>query len=268
MTDNPAPRPPDLPRLLEQIRALFNEGELRDLCVDLGLDYENLGGASKGDKARELVLLMQRLNRLPELLARVTALRPHIGVNLQDLADELRAGDPQRGAILSGLATQFKDYNKKLSEWKELHRQINVLLTVFDPFRKQIERFDARPERFDLYALDANWQTVNLFIGQLLRWAANIQFIGPPYRDAGGELSGVEWAVRLGTIGAAIRRHLSARPAAPTANPDDVWWRRLREETSNLEDAIKQVLILADEELRRAAADLYDLSAETLWRST
>ena len=267
MTDNPATRPPDLPRLLEGIRALFNEGELRDLCVDLGLDYENLGGASKGDKARELVLLMQRLNRLPELVDRVRVLRPHIGINLQDLADELRAADPQRGAGLAGLAAQFKDYNKKLGEWKELHRQINVLLTVFDPFRKQIERFDARPERFDLYALDANWQTVNLFIGQLLRWATTIQFIGPPYRDAGGELTGVEWGVRLGTIGAAIRRHLSARPAQPTANPEDVWWRRLREETSNLEDAIKQVLILADEELRRAAADLYDLSAETLWRS-
>ena len=249
-----AARPPDLPRLVEQIRALFNEGELRDLCVDLGLDYENLSGAGKGDKARELVLLMQRLNRLPDLLARVTALRPHLGVNLQDLADELRAVAPQRGAELAGLAAQFKDYNKKLGEWKELHRQMNVLLTVFDPFRKQIERFDARPERFDLYALDANWQTVNLFIG-------------PPYRDAGGELTGVEWGVRLGTIGAAIRRHLAARPAQPTANPDDVWWRRLREETSNLEDAIKQVLILADEELRKAAADLYDLSAETLWRS-
>jgi len=73
--------------------------------------------------------------------------------------------------------------------------------------------------------------------------------------------------VRLGTINGAIRRHLAARPAQPNANPDDVWWRRLREETSNLEDAIKQVLILADEELRRTAADLFDLSAETLWRS-
>ena len=41
----------------------------------------------------------------------------------------------------------------------------------------------------------------------------------------------------------------------PTAGANDVWWRRLREETSNLEDAIKQVLIMADEELPFAIAE-------------
>ena len=162
---------------------------------------------------------------------------------------------------------QFRRYNEQINEWKELHRQVNVLLTVFDPFRKQIERFDARPERFDIYSVDANWQTVNLFIGQLLRWAMTIDHIGPRYRDAGGDLTGVEWAVRLGTINGAMNRHLKARPPQPTADANDVWWRRLREETSNLEDAIKQVLIMADEELRKTTADLFDLSAASLWRS-
>lgn len=257
----------DRSRLLEQIRALFSDGELRDLCLDLGVDYESLPGGGKGDKARELLLLMERLGRLPDLVRRVTEVRPHIGLNVRTLAEEMVQIDPDRGAGLTSLIGQFRRYNEQMVEWKELHRQVNVLLTVFDPFRKQVERFDARPDRFDIYSLDANWQTVNLFIGQLLRWAATIDHIGPRFRDAGGELTGADWAVRLGTINAAIRRHLAARPAQPTANPDDVWWRRLREETSNLEDAIKQVLILADEELRKTAADLFDLSAETLWRS-
>lgn len=254
-------------RLLEQIRALFSDGELRDLFLDLGVDYENLPGEAKGDKARELILFMERLGRLDDLVDRATELRPHIGLNIKTLAEEIGHTDPARGAELTGLVDQFRRYNERMVEWKELHRQINVLLTVFDPFRKQVERFDARPDRFDIYSLDANWQTVNLFIGQLLRWATTIEHIGTPYRDAGGELSGVDWAVRLGTINGAIRRQLAARPPQPNANPGDVWWRRLREETSNLEDAIKQVLILADEELRRTAADLFDLSAETLWRS-
>jgi hypothetical protein len=94
-----------------------------------------------------------------------------------------------------------------------------------------------------------------------------IDHIGPRYRDAGGELTGVEWAVRLGTINGAMNRNLKTRPAQPTADANDVWWRRLREETSNLEDAIKQVLIMADEELRKTTADLFDLSAASLWRS-
>jgi hypothetical protein len=265
MLDPAGNQPLNTTRLLEQIRALFSDSELRDLCLDLAVDYENLSGANKADKARELILLMQRTNRLPDLVRRATELRPHLGLNVQRLAEVAVTPDQETG--LQSLMAQFRRYNEQINEWKELHRQVNVLLTVFDPFRKQIERFDARPERFDVYSVDANWQTVNLFIGQLLRWATTINHIGPRYRDAGGELTGVDWAVRLGTINGAINRHLKARPAQPTADPNDVWWRRLREETSNLEDAIKQVLITADEELRKSTADLFDLSAATLWRS-
>jgi hypothetical protein len=268
MTDPINGQPIDTSRLREQIRALFSDGELRDLCMDLGVDYENLPGLAKGDKARELILFMQRTNRLPDLVERIVALRPHIGLNVMRLAEEMTTIDPRRSAGLTSLVDQFQRYNRQMLEWKELHRQMNVSLTVFDPFRKQVERFDARPERFDVGTLEASWGTVYLFIGQLLRWAMTIEHIGPRYREAGGDLSGVEWAVRLGTINSAVRRQLNERPPAPTANADDVWWRRLREETSNLEDAIKQVLILADEELRKTAADLFDLSAETLWRSS
>lgn len=260
--------PVDLPRLRDQIRALFSDSELRDLCFDLGVDFENLPGAAKGDKARELILLMERQARLPELVRKVVTLRPHIGLNIQALAEEIATADPRRGAGLTSLMEQFRRYNKIMAEWKELHRQMNFLLSVFDPYRKQIERFDARPERFDIGTLEASWATVHLFIGQLLRWAMTINLIGPRYREAGSELTGVEWAVRLGSSDNDIRRHLAERPPRPTANPDDLWWRRLREETSDLEDAIKQTLFLADEELRKTAADLFDLSSESLWRSS
>ena len=268
MTEPITNQPIDLPRLRDQIRALFSDSELRDLCLDLDIDYEDLRGTAKGDKVRELVLLMERLGRLPDLLSRVVTLRPHIGLNFQRLADELMQIDPQRGSNLNSLIEQFQRYNKEILEWKELHRQINVLLTVFDPFRKQVERFEARPERFDLYALQANWQTVNLFINQLLRWAMTIDYIGPRFQDQGGQLSGVDWAIRLGTLNTTLRNQLGKPPDQPSADPADVWWRRLREETSDLEDAIKQILITADEELRKTTTDLYDLSAETLWRSS
>ncbi len=268
MLDPTSGQPLDLSRLRDQLRALFSDSELRDLCFDLGVDFENLPGAAKGDKARELIQFMQRQGRLPDLVRRVVALRPHIGLNIQTLAEEITAADPQRGAGLNSLMEQFQRYNQTIVEWKELHRQMNLLLSVFDPFRKQIERFDARPERFELGTLEASWATVHLFLVQLLRWAATINLIGPRYQEAGNELSGAEWAVRLGSSDLDIRRHLAERPARPTANPDDLWWRRLREETSDLEDAIKQTLFLADEELRKTAADLYDLSSISLWRSS
>ena len=88
--------PYDLPRLREQIRALFSDGELRDLCMDLGIDYENLPGAAKGDKARELVLHAERMGQLADLVARVVALRPHIGLNIQRLTEGLASGASQQ----------------------------------------------------------------------------------------------------------------------------------------------------------------------------
>lgn len=55
----------------------FSEGELRDLCVDLGIDYEILPGQSKADKARELVAYFERRGRIIELETASRKLRPN-----------------------------------------------------------------------------------------------------------------------------------------------------------------------------------------------
>lgn len=46
----------------------FNKPELKDLSFDLGVDYEDLSGSSKKDKARELLAYLDRRGRLPELV--------------------------------------------------------------------------------------------------------------------------------------------------------------------------------------------------------
>lgn len=56
----------------------FSESELRDLCFDLGIDYESLAGANKPDKARELVIHCERHDRLSDLVTAVEKLRPDI----------------------------------------------------------------------------------------------------------------------------------------------------------------------------------------------
>jgi hypothetical protein len=53
----------------------FNESELRDLCFDLGVDYESLPGHAKSDKARELLGYARRHARWEELMLHESGIR-------------------------------------------------------------------------------------------------------------------------------------------------------------------------------------------------
>jgi len=78
--DEPVTKPhlPPLPTLRQLLTDCFNEGELRDLCFDLRVDYENLSGAGKGDKARELVAFFERRGLVSVLIGRCEQLRPNV----------------------------------------------------------------------------------------------------------------------------------------------------------------------------------------------
>lgn len=54
----------------------FNKAELQDLCLDFGVEFENLEGDTVGVKARELAGHMARRGRLGELVKRCVELRP------------------------------------------------------------------------------------------------------------------------------------------------------------------------------------------------
>lgn len=64
--------------LRDNLNTYFSVSELRSLCFDLGIDYENLAGDSKNVKVMELVQMMQRHGRLPELVDLVRQQRPHV----------------------------------------------------------------------------------------------------------------------------------------------------------------------------------------------
>jgi len=63
----------DKQRFLVSLRRILStrlsEEELRSLCFDLGVDYENLGGDSKAAHARNLISFFERRVRLNELIA-------------------------------------------------------------------------------------------------------------------------------------------------------------------------------------------------------
>jgi len=61
--------------LRQALSGRYNDSELRDLVADLGVDYDSLPGATKGDKARELVQLFVRQEKLFELAEHVMQAR-------------------------------------------------------------------------------------------------------------------------------------------------------------------------------------------------
>lgn len=67
----------DRAKLRQTLADSFSEDELRDLCFDLGVDYENLPGAGKSGKARELIAYAQRRGSLDKLVEQARQLRPN-----------------------------------------------------------------------------------------------------------------------------------------------------------------------------------------------
>jgi effector-associated domain 7 (EAD7)-containing protein len=62
----------------KNITTFFNDSELRTLCFDLQVDFENLAGDTKQEKARELLIYCERNGLLLRLLKRCQVLRPKV----------------------------------------------------------------------------------------------------------------------------------------------------------------------------------------------
>ena len=65
-------------KLFQVLATRFDKQELKNLCFNLGVDFDNLSGESKGDKARELLAYLIRHNEIDELLVVGTRLRQDI----------------------------------------------------------------------------------------------------------------------------------------------------------------------------------------------
>ena len=73
----------------------FDEEELRTFCFDLGVRYDDLGGRSKADKARELVDFMDRKGRLAEVVAEGRKQRPNASWPELDESEVGERGGPR-----------------------------------------------------------------------------------------------------------------------------------------------------------------------------
>jgi hypothetical protein len=68
----------DLADLRRKLNEAFNETDLRNICWDLGIDYENISGENKLDKTRELLDYLDNRRTIPDLLEVLNKERPKI----------------------------------------------------------------------------------------------------------------------------------------------------------------------------------------------
>lgn len=72
-----AVQPAELSTLLRILNRDFNDDEFRTLCLELEINYDNLTGEGLEGKQRELLLLLERNGRLPELINLLRQKRPN-----------------------------------------------------------------------------------------------------------------------------------------------------------------------------------------------
>lgn len=77
--------PSNLTQLRQSLLDHFSEEELRTLCFDLGIDYDDLPASGRAAKARELVSHLDRRGRIPEFVAHCAKLRPQFPVRIQTI---------------------------------------------------------------------------------------------------------------------------------------------------------------------------------------
>ena len=290
MSDLPFSESIPAPKLAVIIKTYFDDNEIRDLCFQLGVGYEDLPGRGKGAKARELVQFMERRDRLDVLVTKVRRLRPHIGVNLGNVLDNALSPDDPELANVKSLLAQLRHFYEKLYEWKELHNHLDEIINIFSQFSAQVERLAAASEPIaDLNTLSLSWQPVHRRTNVLLIWSEqDVKHIGQPYAVlADGSRRGEKWAIELAMQHDAVDALLTEPPAFTQTKPASSglsrfiksfneqpsaetavwqrWWHDLRESTRAFDNKLRNHMFLADKELRKTALDLHDFSKETLW---
>ena len=139
--------------LLTHLRQLlvkrFSDGEIRTLCFDLGVEYDDLPGSGKADKARELVDCMDRHERLPDLVrvgrqSRPDVSWPEVGAApAKQLSTPGSASPPAVNTLRrEAIELQLADLG---AEYQAATRQLGFALSEVDRLRikRQMAALDA-----------------------------------------------------------------------------------------------------------------------------
>ena len=217
----------DLRKLLRAIDDSFSEDDLRDLCFELQLDFENLPGTIKKAKARELVIHFDRRKRINVLVAAFRELRPNVDIEAIVLEEfdedpssariEIHTADilPQQdksntmiasksfGAIVRMLTredvrtavvmfqTDFQTASQQIdqmNDYKQIHDLFQVLETQYDLIYRDQKRL---PDD------DLAWEDIAIAEPELHTKITDIVTLSKSDTFASGD---VRWASQLETV--------------------------------------------------------------------
>ncbi len=200
--ENGPENPVDLRKLLRAINDACSEDDLRDLCFELRLDFENLPGTAKKDRARELIIHFDRRKRINVLVAAFQELRPHDILPARDKSNTVIASK-SFGAIVRMLTredvhtavvtfqTDFQAASQQIdqmNDYKQIHDLFQILETQYDLIYRDQKRL---PDDDMAWEDIAGAETeLNTRIGDLVTLSKSDTF-------SSGD---VRWATQLETV--------------------------------------------------------------------
>ncbi|MCP4536913.1 MAG: hypothetical protein GY832_07175 [Chloroflexi bacterium] len=217
---------------------LFDEEEFHILCLDLGVDYDELRGEDKAAKARELVSLAKGQGRLTELESAARRERPtnYSHQHLQALRSTiLSTSQPNVREAFVEFVQQVEAYLNEfnllqghLAEWENVRNLLQDLQIGFAPCRNYVlslgelagsAHATQQRERI-LYEVEVEWLPCKPILRDLQELASNVQVIGQSYdpeSDTGPDWSRTPWKIKAKIDQAlfdddtvALAEHLSA----------------------------------------------------------
>ena len=102
-----------LSQLRQMLTQQFNKSELHHLAFDLGVEYEELAGSTRSDKAVSLIEYLQRNGRLTDLVTQCRQLRPR--TTWPDMASiETNSSLPGTNQLITAIQDSFSRYEAGL----------------------------------------------------------------------------------------------------------------------------------------------------------
>jgi hypothetical protein len=121
--------------LQELLTSKLSLEELRDFCFEINIDYENIGGETKSGKIRELLIHLERRNKLEIIKLWLKTKRPDIWNKMSQKYDEIMKTPTREGGEAGELPEISSQANKVLKKEKpitkiEITKSNNVQVSI------------------------------------------------------------------------------------------------------------------------------------------
>ncbi|MCA9944209.1 MAG: hypothetical protein KC449_12045 [Anaerolineales bacterium] len=262
--------------LANKLEIHFSLKEIKHICFELGVEYENLEGSETlRDKSRELVLFMERRGEFNQLEKKVKEARPRVDFREEVTVSNVTKALPEaKKRELAFLFDEWTSTNQELIYLKTLHNELDVLINnVFDLFDTKVTSLhNKRLQEENVRELKERWMEVEIRLEMLLEQAAhgrvktNIQrysiFQANQKQFKTLDTMYKEISLHLEQLEPSSVKRIWHRKGTPVILPPGFtswsrWWWNFSELNRKLKRSIKSNMSLTDRRLRETADRLY-----------